>query len=216
MQKGCEEEAAEVLACIEDKSVDDPYIVTQKNEIEYTIYYERENAIGWWDILLRRKRDNNDSNTLRRLILGAGTQFMQQFEGVNVMSYYLPTVLINAVGLSDSMARLLTAVNSISYLICTCCAVGLIERLGRRRLMLLSTAGQFCAFLIITILLRFAETNFVSDEKHKYGSASIVFFFLFYIFFGLGMLEIPWLYPTELNSLQMRNKGAAAATATNW
>lgn len=165
---------------------------------------------------LRRKRDSTDSNTLRRLILGAGTQFMQQFEGINVMSYYLPTALINAVGLSDSMARLLTAVNSVSYLVCTCCAVGLIERLGRRRLMLLSTAGQFCAFLIITVLLRFVEANSGTGEEHKYGSASIVFFFLFYIFFGLGMLEIPWLYPTELNSLQMRNKGAAIATATNW
>lgn len=216
MQKGREEEASEVLACIEDKPVDNPYVITQKNEIEYTIYYERENAIRWRDLLFRRKTDSADSKTLRRLLLGAGTQFMQQFEGINIMSYYLPTVLINSVGLSDSLARLLTAVNSVTYLICTCCAVGLIERLGRRGLMLLSTAGQFFAFLIITILLSFAETRAGTSDEERFGSASIVFFFLFYIFFGLGMLEIPWLYPTEINSLQMRGKGAAVATATNW
>ena len=190
--------------------------MAQKNEIEYTINYERENAIRWRDIFRRRKTDSTDSKTLRRLILGAGTQFMQQFEGVNIMSYYLPTVLMQFVGLSDSMARLLTAVNSVTYLICTCCAVGLIERMGRGGLMMLSTAGQFFAFLIITILLRYAEANANTPQGQKFGSASIVFFFLFYIFFGLGMLEIPWLYPTELNSLQMRNKGAAVATATNW
>lgn len=34
--------------------------------------------------------------------------------------------------------------------------------------------------------------------------------------FGVGMLGIPWLYPTEVNSLPMRTKGAAVATATNW
>lgn len=36
------------------------------------------------------------------------------------MSYYLPTVLITAVGLSNELARLLTAVNSVTYLIFSC------------------------------------------------------------------------------------------------
>ncbi|KAJ4317657.1 hypothetical protein N0V84_007257 [Fusarium piperis] len=30
------------------------------------------------------------------------------------------------------------------------------------------------------------------------------------------MLGVPWLYPTEINSLPMRTKGAALATGTNW
>ncbi|EIT73494.1 putative transporter [Aspergillus oryzae 100-8] len=201
--KGYEKEAIEILSCIEDKRIDDPYVVAQKNEFEYTIYYERENAIRWRDILLRRKTDSTDSKSLRRLILGAGTQFMQQFEGINIMPYYLPTVLMRFVGLSDSMARLLTAVNSVTYLIYTCCAVGLIERMGRRGLMMLFTAGQFFAFLNITILLRYAEANAGTVEGQRFGFASIVFFSLFYIFFGL-----------ERNSLQMRNKGAAVATIT--
>lgn len=42
MQKGREE----ALACIEAKPIDDPYIVPQRNEIQYTIHYGRENAIG--------------------------------------------------------------------------------------------------------------------------------------------------------------------------
>lgn len=75
---------------------------------------------------------------------------------------------------------------------------------------MLSTAGQFLAFLLITILLRYAESN------EKVASASITFFFLFYIAFGMGMLGIPWLYPTEISSLPMRTKNAAVATATNW
>lgn len=42
------------------------------------------------------------------------------------------------------------------------------------------------------------------------------FFFLYYVFFGIGMQGVPWLYPTEINSLAMRTKGAAVGTATNW
>ncbi|KAL4863064.1 hypothetical protein BDV12DRAFT_177979 [Aspergillus spectabilis] len=212
MQQDRKEEAVEILAAIEGKDINDPYIETQRTEIEFSVQYERENTPSWREILLR-KQGNNDTKSLRRLLLGAGTQFMQQFEGINIMSYYFPMVMMNSVGLSESMARLLAACNSVSYLLFTCLSVPLVERWGRRGLMLFSTAGQGFSFLIITILLRYAEAN---PENDKFGSASIAFFFLFFIMFGMGMLGVPWLYPTEINSLPMRNKGAAVATATNW
>lgn len=174
----------------------------------YSISYERQNAITWKDLLKRDK--GNDTKTLRRLLLGAGSQAMQQFGGINLMSYYLPMVLINSVGLTNTMARLLTAVNATSYFLFATFAVTLVEGFGRRGLMLLSIFGQFASFLIITILLRYAEFDPV------YGTASIAFFFLFHVSFGIGMLGVPWLYPTEINSLPMRTKGAAVATATDW
>ena len=117
---------------------------------------------------------------------------------------------MNSVGLSNTMARLLTACNATSYFIFSCLAVTVVERLGRRGLMMLSGFGQFVCFLIITILLRFAEID------KGYATASVAFFFLYHIAFGMGMLGVPWLYPTEINSLPMRTKGAAVATATNW
>lgn len=129
------------------------------------------------------------------------------------MSYYLPTVLIHAVGLPNQLARLLTAVNSVTYLIFSCVSIPLVEKWGRRGLMLVSTAGQGAAFLVITILLRYGSPPYNSQ---KAAEASIVFFFLYYVAFGIGMLGVPWLYPTEINSIAMRTKGAAVATATNW
>ena len=129
------------------------------------------------------------------------------------MSYYLPTVLINAVGLSKGLARLLTAVNSVVYLIFTCLSIPLVEKWGRRGLMMFSTLGQGFTFLVITVLLRYGSPP---DGDRKAAEASIVVFFLFFIAFGIGMLGVPWLYPTEINSIAMRTKGAAVATATNW
>lgn len=111
------------------------------------------------------------------------------------------------------MARLLTAINSITYLVFSFAAVPLVERIGRRGLMLLSTAGQGLAFLIITILIRFSSNP---ENGENIAKSSIAFFFLYYIAFGIGMLGVPWLYPTEINSLPMRTKGAAVATCTNW
>lgn len=138
---------------------------------------------------------------------------MQQFQGINIMSYYLPTVLTSAVGTSEERARLLTACNAVVYFVFTCASVPLVEKAGRRGLMMASTFGQFVSFLVITILLRFASTL---PKGSSVASASIAFFFLFYISFGLGMLGVPWLYPTEISSLPMRTKTAALATATNW
>ncbi|RSM10839.1 hypothetical protein CEP52_003329 [Fusarium oligoseptatum] len=184
------DEAVKILACIEDKETTDAVVTAQLHEIQFSVDYEREHSVAWSDILLRRNRDQADTKTMRRLLLGAFTQFMQQFEGINIMSYYMPTVLINSVGLSESMARLLSACNSLSYLAFSSAAVLLVERWGRRGLMLLSTAGQLLSFLIITIMLRYAEGDGPNTES--YASASIAFFFLFlYI-------------------------GAALATGTNW
>jgi cytochrome bd-type quinol oxidase subunit 2 len=171
---GKEEEAVQVISCLEAKPINDPFVIAQRNEIEYTIRYEHDNAVRWRDLL---KKNDNDTKTLRRLLLGAGSQFMQQFGGINIMSYYLPTVLESAVGMGESMARLLTACNAISYMIFSGLAVFLVERMGRRGLMLLSTFGQFICFLIITILLRYQE-NTTGYESKKFGSASVAFFFL--------------------------------------
>lgn len=129
------------------------------------------------------------------------------------MSYYMPTVLMQSVGLPDKHARLLTACNAVSYLIFSGLAVLLVERMGRRGLMLLSTFSQFVCFLSITILLYFSAS---SPNGGKYATASIAFFFLYFGAFGIGMLGVPWLYPTEINYLPMRTKGAAVATATDW
>ncbi|KAJ5408032.1 Major facilitator superfamily domain general substrate transporter [Penicillium cosmopolitanum] len=203
-----EAEAMQVLACVEATSPDDPLIITQRDEIKFSITYELENAVPWRDLLRRNKSDN--TKTLRRLLLGAGTQAMQQFQGINIMSYYLPFVLMNSVGLSESMARLLTACNATSYFVFSCAAAAIVERVGRRGLMMLSGFGQLISFLVITILLYLAERDTV------YATASVAFFFLFHIAFGMGMLGVPWLYPTEINSLPMRTKGAAVSTATNW
>ena len=41
-------------------------------------------------------------------------------------------------------------------------------------------------------------------------------FFLFFDAFALSYLNVPWMYAPEINSLKMRSKGAALASASNW
>ncbi|KAJ4523683.1 hypothetical protein HRR93_000332 [Exophiala dermatitidis] len=210
-----EDEAFKILADLENRSENDPFILTQHKEIVYTVQYERENAVKWADLLRGRTGDKGGTKTMRRLILGAGTQAMQQLSGINVTSYYLPTVLIQSVGLDEKMARLLAACNSVSYLLFSLIGIPNVERWGRRNMMIFASSGQAFCYLLITILIRYNEKPGYA-HAHEVASASVAFFFLYYVFFGIGMQGVPWLYPTEINSLAMRTKGAAIGTATNW
>ena len=77
--------------------------------------------------------------------------------------------------------------------------------------------GQFVCYAVITVCIRYNEDPSLGKAANEqWAKASIAFFFLYYVFFGIGWQGVPWLYPTEINSLSMRTKGAAIGTATNW
>ena len=132
-----------------------------------------------------------DTKPWFRLILGVGTQIMQQLTGVNIICYYLPYVLTESVGLDGSKARLLAAVNATTYFCSTFVGLALIERWGRRRLMIYGAFGQCCCWLAITILLDPSSTaGNLAAHKQQLGSAAVFFFFLFNCFFGASWLVI--------------------------
>lgn len=76
--KGRIEEADLIFADLEGLEVDDPYIITQSQEIQWTINYERENSVSWSQLLRGKTGPNGGTCTLRRLILGCTAQMFQQ------------------------------------------------------------------------------------------------------------------------------------------
>ncbi|KJA15910.1 hypothetical protein HYPSUDRAFT_207495 [Hypholoma sublateritium FD-334 SS-4] len=209
---GYTEEGVAVLVALEgaDATANDDAIVAERDAILEALRIERETAPSWGDILKGR---TGNTGMVQRLLLGSGTQWMQQLVGINVTSYYLPLVLQNSVGLSNGLSRLLAACNSLSYLVFSFAGLLLIERAGRRKLMMWGAAGQCVCYIFISGLL--SQTGNTTNGAH-FGAAATAFFFLYYVFFGICWQGVPWLYPTEINSLSMRTKGAALGAASNW
>lgn len=54
-------------------------------------------------------------------------------------------------------------------------------------MLMFAAAGQGFCYLVITILLGLNETSSNPDLTKKVASASVAFFFLYYVFFGIGM-----------------------------
>lgn len=82
-----EDEAFQIIADLEGKTIDDPFVITQHKEIVFAVQYERDNAVRWIDLLRNKTGDKGGTATLRRLILGAGAQAIQQLSGINVTRY---------------------------------------------------------------------------------------------------------------------------------
>ena len=77
---------------------------------------------------------------------------------------------------------------------------------------MLMAAAQSIAFLGIAI-----STEIGHDKGALIpGIVATVFITFYFLAFGLGWGPTPWLYPAEVNSLGMRTKGAALATACDW
>lgn len=142
----------------------------------------------------------------------------------SIICYYLPYVLTQSVGLDGSIARLLAAVNAMTYLAATFVGLYFIEKWGRRHLMMFGALGQCLCWLAITLLLWQATGNdndnnakeILSLKQRQLGGAAVFFFFLFNCFFGAGWQGVSWLYPTEINSTRYRITGMSYGVATNW
>ena len=136
----------------------------------------------------------------------------QQLTGINVLCYYLPLVLHKSVRLPELASRLLSTAVAILYMFATAASVFFIERLGRRPLLMSMAAAQAIAMLGIAISTELGH----SKGALVPGIVATVFITFYFLAFGFGWVATPWLYPAEVNSLSMRTKGAALATACDW
>lgn len=91
----------------------------------------------------------------------------------------------------------------------TALSLRVIESFGRRTLLMSMAAAQSLAFLGVAI-----STEVGHDLTS--GIIATVCISVYFIAFGFAWIAIPWLYPAEINSLSMRTKGAALATACDW
>ena len=145
---------------------------------------------------------------LRRMLLGASSQFMQQLGGCNAVIYFNPILFEESIGVDHRTSLLLGGVNMIVYALFATTSWFVIERVGRRRLFLIGSVGQ-----CLSMLLTFAC---LVPGQASAAKGAAVGLFTYIAFFGATWLPLPWLYPAEVNPIKTRGKANAVSTATNW
>ncbi|KFA49623.1 hypothetical protein S40293_06627 [Stachybotrys chartarum IBT 40293] len=142
-----------------------------------------------------------------RVFIAMSAQALAQLNGINVISYYAPYVFESA-GWKGQDAVLMTGLNGITYLLSTIPPWYLVDRWGRR--MILLTGALAMAFSLSMV-------SYFIYLDIKWTPRFVVLFVMVYnAAFGYSWGPIPWLYPPEILPLSIRSKGASLSTATNW
>ncbi|KIW46144.1 uncharacterized protein PV06_01831 [Exophiala oligosperma] len=143
----------------------------------------------------------------KRVFIAMSAQAFAQLNGINVISYYAPLVFESA-GWVGRDAILMTGINAISYLASTIPPWYLVDRWGRRPILLSGAVAMIISLSLISYFI------FIDI---KYTPALVVIFVMVYnASFGASWGPIPWLYPPEILPLNIRAKGASLSTASNW
>ena len=144
------------------------------------------------------------------LTMGILLAVFQQITGVNTVIYYAPTLLAGA-GLGSSSAILAeVAVGGVNVLL-TIVAVWLMDRVGRRPLLLIGTTGMLIG--LVTVACAFLGGD------HLTGSAAIVAIVGLMFFqgsFAIGLGPVFWLLIAEIYPLKVRGTAMGVATIANW
>ncbi|KAB1214590.1 putative polyol transporter 6 [Morella rubra] len=164
---------------------------------------------GVWKELLVRP-----SPSVRWILIAAiGIHFFEHATGIEAVVLYSPRIFKKA-GITDKDKLLLATVGvGLTKAIFILTATFFLDKVGRRRLLLISTGGMILALSGLGFCLTMVER---SEEKLLWAlSLSIVATYLYVAFFSIGLGPITWVYTSEIFPLKLRAQGVAIAVAVN-
>jgi sugar porter (SP) family MFS transporter len=179
--------------------IHDPKAREEYREIKMDVLLARQEGEKSYKDMFRRYRT--------RVFIAMSAQAFAQLNGINVISYYAPYVFESA-GWYGRWAILMTGINGITYFLSTIPPWYIVDRWGRR-IILLSGA-------VLMVLALCAISYFLYLEIHSTPTFVVIFVMIYNAAFGYSWGPIPWLYPPEILPLSIRSKGASLSTATNW
>ncbi|KAJ4416831.1 Ribulose bisphosphate carboxylase large chain [Neurospora sp. IMI 360204] len=164
------------------------------------------------DVLLARQEGERTYSEMfkrysRRVFIAMSAQALAQLNGINVISYYAPLVFESA-GWVGHDAVLMTGFNGITYFLSTIPPWYIVDRWGRRPILLTGAVAMVLSLSAISYFL-YLDTPWTP-------SVVVIMVMIYNAAFGYSWGPIPWLYPPEILPLKIRSKGASLSTAANW
>src|SRR6476469_2019112 len=187
-----------------------------KKNLEITIdrireTLEREDKPSWKDL---RKPTGGIYGIVW---VGLGLSVFQQFVGINVIFYY-SNVLWQAVGFSADQSAVYTVITSVINVATTLIAIALIDKIGRKPLLLIGSSGM--AVTLITMSILFANATLGPDVKPSLAGASGVIALiaanLFVVAFGMSWGPVVWVLLGEMFPNRIRAAALGLAAAAQW
>lgn len=140
------------------------------------------------------------------VLVGIGLAVFQQITGINTIIYYSPAILRMSGYASAKAAILAAAIIGVANIVISVLAVLLVDRIGRRFLLLLSTAGMAVSL------------GFVGAAFYHKAAGMVVFGEMvgYILAFGIGLGPVMWLLISEIYPTKIRGQAMSLATLSVW
>ncbi|APE14522.1 sugar porter family MFS transporter [Mycobacterium crocinum] len=171
---------------------------------------EREDKPSWRDL-------RKPTGGLYGIVwVGLGLSIFQQFVGINVIFYY-SNVLWQAVGFDADQSAIYTVITSVVNVATTLIAIALIDKIGRKPLLLIGSSGM--AVTLITMAVIFANATLVDGKPNLPGASGVIALIaanLFVVAFGMSWGPVVWVLLGEMFPNRIRAAALGLAAAGQW
>lgn len=233
VKKGRLEDAAKALASVRGQPIDSDYIQDELAEIIANHEYEQQvvpqtSYIGGWTNCFKGSIFKAKSNS-RRTTIGIMMQMMQQLTGINFIFYFgtsssfhprneLLTCLIGTVFFQSlgtiSNPFLISLITTLVNVLSTPISFWMVERFGRRKLLIFGGTGMVISQYIVGIVGVTAGRQ--SEHNSAAVSTMIAFICINISMFAMTWGPTAWVIVGEIFSLPIRARGVGLSTASNW
>ncbi|XP_043273237.1 solute carrier family 2, facilitated glucose transporter member 1-like isoform X2 [Venturia canescens] len=142
------------------------------------------------------------------LFIAVMVMFAQQFSGINAVMFF-STKIFEMAQLGESAKSATIGVGAMNVVM-TLVSLILVEKAGRKTLMLLGFGGMVIVTSLLTVCLSYADVSSAA------AYSSIVLVILFVVLFAIGPGSIPWFLVSELFNQSARPPATSVAIAINW
>ncbi|SEB80576.1 MFS transporter, SP family, sugar:H+ symporter [Paramicrobacterium humi] len=148
--------------------------------------------------------------------IGIILSIFQQFVGINVIFYY-STSLWKAVGFTEESSLLVSVITSVTNVVLTFVAIFLVDRVGRRPILLSGSVLMTVSLATMALAFSFAAKS--GDDVSlpgAWGPIALVAANLFVIGFAASWGPLVWVLLGEIFPPKIRGKALGVAAAAQW
>lgn len=180
-----------------------PLVEFEMKEVQDSLAVESEAMSGTsWLTLIRTPANR------RRTVIAVIVGWFSQWNGVGVVSYYL-TLVLDTIGITESKDQ--TLINGLlqifNWIIAISLGALMVDRVGRRTLFLVSTAGMLVSYIVWTVL----TAQFVQTKDTALGRAVVGMIFVYYLFYDIAWTPLLQAYPVEIFPYTLRGRGLSVS-----
>jgi len=139
------------------------------------------------------------------ILLAVSLAMFNQLSGINAITYYLNDIFV-AAGFSSLSGNLQAVAFGVMNLLATLLAMSLIDKMGRRKLLLIGSVGTAISLSGVALVF--------SSKNHSSWLLPLLITYIF--FFATSQGAVIWVYLSEIFPTRVRGKGQSLGCSTHW